>query len=226
MNNNYTDISILLDKSGSMSSIRTDTIGGFNTFLSEQKKIDGELKVTLMQFANISHYTMQCADIKTVSELNEDNYRTDGPSTALLDSLGKLIIDNGNRLRDLPEDKRPAKVLIVVITDGLENDNHIYNKNKINEMVEHQKSKYNWDFMFIGASLDEFQAGHSYGQLSGLNSVYIGSHSTPAAFNKMSDKVVSYRGLSAASFDSQEQFTAAKLGSLSYSNSEKEELKS
>ena len=123
MKKNYEHVSILIDRSGSMNSIKNDVIGGFNHFIDEQKKVPGEMSVTLMSFASSGdtkkiYDTVKLDDIKP---MDEGSYQTVG-NTALVDSFVKLIQETGEKLKSLPETERPDKVLIVCITDGEEND--------------------------------------------------------------------------------------------------------
>jgi len=158
---NYTLVGVVIDRSGSMSSLVSDTIGGFNSLLKEQKNEPGQASVSLCLFSTdykLTHYD----DINQVEELNEISYRPGG-GTALLDALGTTIDEIGVRLAAKNEEDRPSKVIIIVITDGQENSSRKYSKNKIKEMISHQEEKYNWSFTFIGANMDAVSAGDSIG---------------------------------------------------------------
>src|SRR6476661_5469594 len=163
MKKNYTDITVVLDRSGSMMGTKSDTIGGFNAFLQEQKKVEGEATFTLIQFANTYEVTVNGANIQNVAELNETSYQPTGSSTSLLDALGKAINETGERLRRLAESKRPENVVFVVITDGQENSSREFKKATINEMIQHQTDKYKWEFVFLGANQDAISEGASLG---------------------------------------------------------------
>jgi uncharacterized protein YegL len=153
MKKDLTEIVLILDESGSMGSVKTDTIGGFNEFLSSQKKIKGNANVTFVKFSDYYKVVNEGTDIKHVSELNESNY-TPSYSTALLDAVGKTINSVGQRLKDTPENQRPEKVIVAIITDGYENSSKEFSRKQIFDMVSHQRDKYNWEFLFLGADID------------------------------------------------------------------------
>jgi len=153
MKKDLTEIVIVLDESGSMESVKSDTIGGFNEFLTSQKKIKGNANVTLVKFSDYYKVINDGTDIAHVSELNESNY-TPSYSTSLLDAVGKTINSVGKRLADTPENKRPEKVIVAIITDGYENSSKEFTRGQINDMVGHQRDKYDWEFLFLGADID------------------------------------------------------------------------
>lgn len=153
MNTNYTDITIVLDRSGSMGSIAHDVIGGINTFIDTQKKQPGKATLTLVQFDNVYEIVHNAVDITAVPHLTSDTYKPRG-MTALLDAIGRTVVDTGKRLEKMPEAERPGKVLFVIMTDGEENVSTEMTYEKVKEMTEHQKTKYNWDFIFLGANID------------------------------------------------------------------------
>lgn len=169
MRTEYTHIAIVLDSSGSMSPLRSDTIGSFNTFLKEQKALPGEATLTLTTFNERHQLVHDFVKLADVPELNPKTYRPEG-GTALLDSLGFTIDSVGTKLAALPEEERPAHVLVVVQTDGEENSSHQFTYDRIKQMVEHQQSVYSWNFVFIGAGIDAFATGTSMG-FTGSNSV-------------------------------------------------------
>jgi hypothetical protein len=148
-----TDISIILDRSGSMTSIAGDITGGFNQFLADQRKLDGQAIVSLFQFDHEYETVYAGIDLRDAPDLNAENYVPRG-STGLYDAIGRTVVATGSRLAALPEDQRPERVLVLIITDGLENSSREFYSDKIAEMVSHQRDKYNWEFMFIGANQD------------------------------------------------------------------------
>jgi uncharacterized protein YegL len=150
MNDKLTAITVILDKSGSMNSIRNDVIGGFNSFIEDQKKFDGEATVTLTLFDSEYNIKYINKDIKNVDLLNTKNYVPSG-NTALNDAVGRTIDELGNRLDNLKEDEKPGKVIVVIITDGEENSSREYQLKKVKEKIEHQQKIYNWEFIYIGA---------------------------------------------------------------------------
>jgi len=187
MKKDLTEIVIVLDESGSMSSCKSDTIGGFNEFLSTQKKIKGEANVTLVKFSDYYKVVNDGTALEHVSPLNESNY-TPSYSTALLDAVGRTINSVGNRLSSLPEDQRPEKVIFAVITDGYENASKEFKREKIFEMVTHQKTKYNWEFLFLGADIDAW--GKEIGITSNVN---VDKNAMFSNMSKMSYYTANYR---------------------------------
>jgi hypothetical protein len=159
-----TDITIVLDRSGSMSSIQSDTIGGFNTFIAEQKAIPGDCAVTLIQFdsQNPQEIIFNAVPIADVPALTAATF-TPRASTPLYDAMGQAIVSAGIRFAAMPEDQRPGKVLFIVITDGEENSSHEYSREKVFALVAEQKKTYGWTFVYIGANQDAMKTGPSVG---------------------------------------------------------------
>ena len=207
MKSGLTYLIFVIDRSGSMQSIRADMIGGFNSFIKSQQDAKlGDCRVFAYKFDTMYEPMFEDIDLNNVPLLNNKSYDPRG-STALYDSLGKTIVDIGNRLSTLSEDQRPEKVLIVTITDGqdnahLDNTNVIsYNSVKIKEMVEHQTKNYNWDFAYIGANQDSWAVGSSMGYSSGTTLDYAAdSHGTAVAFSSLSDSTSCYRAVAGAKF--------------------------
>jgi len=162
MNADLTEIICILDRSGSMAGIRSDAIGGFNTFLAEQQKIPGEARLTLVLFNHEYQRTLDAAPLSEVQPLTEATYVPDG-MTALLDAVGRTIDEVGKRLADTPEAERPNAVLICILTDGLENRSSDYSREKVREMIEHQQEKYGWTFVFLAANQDAFDEARKLG---------------------------------------------------------------
>ncbi len=162
MKKGYIDITVVLDRSGSMSSIREDTMGGFNTFLKEQKEAEGETKFTLTQFDDRYEIVHDGLPVSDVPELTNKTFVPRG-STALLDAMGRTINTVGSRLDALEESEKPEKVIFVVITDGHENSSRGFARSEVFEMVKHQTDTYNWEFIYLGANQDAIAAGHNMG---------------------------------------------------------------
>lgn len=169
MKQNHTDIAIVLDRSGSMVTIHDDTIGGFNQFLEDQQKAEGEATLTLVQFDHEYEVVYDNVPIKEVKPLSPETFVPRG-STALLDAIGRTINSVGARLAKTPEQDRPKKVICVVITDGHENASKEFTRDKVFEMITHQREKYSWEFVFMGANQDAINAGMSMG-ISAQNSL-------------------------------------------------------
>lgn len=166
MKQNLTMLVAILDKSGSMKPVQDDTIGGFNTFLEEQKKVPGEATMTLVQFSDISHTHYLDVPLLHVAPLTRETYSPSG-WTSLQDALGKTINEIGQRLANKPEDEKPSKIIVMVMTDGAENKSKDFagaqGLAKVKEMITHQKDKYSWEFVFVGANIDAFSTASSYG---------------------------------------------------------------
>lgn len=206
MKQNYCDISIVLDRSGSMESIREDVIGGFNTFLDSQQKVSGDCTISLYQFDDVYETVYEGKDIKNASELTKETY-VPRNMTALLDAIGKTINKTGNRLSELKEENRPSKVIFVIQTDGLENASKEFTKDKIFEMIKHQRENYNWEFVFLGANQDAIATATSYGINRNASYTYAGtSKGVNMAYNAINCSVTRARtSNSSVSFTDQER---------------------
>jgi uncharacterized protein YegL len=159
---NFTSINVIIDASGSMQHLTHDTIGSFNGFLTEQKAFPGEAAFTLCTFNTDYRLVHDFQQITSVSELDATTYCAEG-GTALLDAMGTTIDFVGTKLASLDENQRPDKVIFLIITDGHENSSHRYSAAKIKNMVEHQKDKYSWEFVFMGANIDAITTGANLG---------------------------------------------------------------
>lgn len=152
MDKNLTELVFILDRSGSMGGLESDTIGGFNSFIKNQSKIEGKTTVTTVLFDDKCEVLWDGVDANKIKLTNKE-YFIRG-TTALLDAVGKTINIVGARLASTSEDKKPSKVIFAITTDGLENASKEYSYEEIHEMIGHQKEKYNWDFIFLGANID------------------------------------------------------------------------
>ena len=160
MRENLTELVFILDRSGSMSGLESDTIGGFNSMLKKQKKEEGEAVVSTVLFDDVSEVIHDRKPIADVKKLTEKQYYVRG-CTALLDAVGSAIDHIGNVQKYAREEDRPSKTLFVITTDGLENASKRYTFKKVEKMIERQKEKYNWEFLFLGANIDAIEvAGH------------------------------------------------------------------
>lgn len=169
-----------------MADLRNDTIGGYNTLINDQKSEVGETNVTTVLFNNEITTLHDCTPIQEVKLLTGDNYFPCG-TTALLDAIGTTVDFVGNRLANTPEQERPYKVIIAIMTDGYENASQEYNKAQIKQKIEHQQEKYDWTFMFIGAGIDAVTEGSSLGIMDGFSvSVQSTSGSTIATYDAIS----------------------------------------
>lgn len=155
MRENFSEIVCIIDRSGSMHSIKDDAIGGFNQFLEDQKKVPGEANLTLVLFNHDYEVVHNGKPLPQVEPLNNDTYLPTG-TTALLDAVGRTIDDVGQRLAKTAEADRPSTVIVAILTDGQENASKDYTKERIAEMIKHQEEKYAWQFFFLGANIDSF----------------------------------------------------------------------
>jgi von Willebrand factor type A domain len=152
MKDNFTRIAIILDRSGSMESCKESTVAGFNEFIRTQREFPGEATVKLVQFDD-QYETVFDKPLKECPELTQNAFVPRG-STALLDAQGRTIIELGRELAALAKQERPSKVIVVTLTDGMENASKEFSLEKIGEMIRKQRDKYNWDFVFLGANQD------------------------------------------------------------------------
>jgi hypothetical protein len=190
---NKTDITIILDRSGSMESVKQDTIGGFNNFLSEQQKVEGEASLSLVQFDDQYEVVYVDKDILAADRLTENTFQPRG-STALLDAIGHTTIAVGQRLAALAEAERPDKVLLVIMTDGFENASHEFSAAQISEMINHQRNVYSWEFMFIGANQDAVLSAQEIGIPAYSALTYAANaEGTQVAYSMIAGKVANYR---------------------------------
>lgn len=214
MKQNYTHISVVLDRSGSMQSVLHDTIGGFNSFLNEQKKVAGTGTLTLVQFDNVYEIVNDFVDLKQVEPLTEKTFQPRG-STALLDAIGRTINETGKKLSEFAEQDRPEKVVIVILTDGEENASRECNHHQINDLITHQRDAYKWEFVFLGANQDAISTASQMGISAGHAITYAAnSVGTQAAFASVSKNIASHRmGIAAdASFEATDYEAQKKAG--------------
>jgi hypothetical protein len=152
MRPDLTDITLVVDRSGSMQSIRHDAEGGVNAFVADQAKQPGEALLTLVQFDTEYEFIHRGVPIGQVPSYQLEPRG----STALLDAVGRAILETGDRLAKMPEDDRPGLIVFVIVTDGEENSSKEFSKDKIKEMITHQQDMYHWQFTFLGANQDAF----------------------------------------------------------------------
>jgi len=160
MNQDLTEIVFILDRSGSMSGLENDTIGGFNGFVNNQATL-GKTCLTTVLFDDKYEILHNGIDAGGV-EITREEYFTRG-NTALLDAIGKTIEDVGKRLSKTPEDQRPGKVIFVITTDGLENASRKFSYGEVKKMITHQTENYKWEFIFMGANIDAVAEGGRLG---------------------------------------------------------------
>lgn len=157
MRSDLTDITLVVDRSGSMQSIREDAEGGINSFIERQKLEPGAALLTLVQFDTEYEFVHSGVPIQQVTKYT----LVPRGSTALLDAMGRAINETGARLAQMPEADRPGLVLFVVVTDGLENSSREFTRERIKQMIEHQQNVYSWQFNYLAANQDAFaEAGN------------------------------------------------------------------
>jgi uncharacterized protein YegL len=193
MKQNYTCIAVILDASGSMQHLTHDTIGSFNSFLKDQKTFPGEAAFTLCTFNTDYRLVHDFQQISAVPDLDATTYSAQG-GTALLDAMGTTMEAVGNKLAAMSEDQRPDKVIFLILTDGHENSSHRYSAAQIKEMVEHQKEKYSWEFVFMGANIDAITTGANLGiDVRNTLNYAATSAGTHQLYSTMSSSMRSYR---------------------------------
>jgi uncharacterized protein YegL len=162
MKQNRTELVFILDKSGSMSGLEADTIGGFNSMLKKQQKKAGEAVVTTVLFDDRYQLLHDRFDIKGIKPITEKEYFVEG-STALLDAMGKTIQKVANIRKNGGKNVQADKVLFVVITDGMENASRKFSYEQIRKMIKQEKKKHGWEFLFLGANIDAVATAKRYG---------------------------------------------------------------
>ncbi|NLT48231.1 MAG: VWA domain-containing protein [Clostridiales bacterium] len=193
MKKGLTELVFILDKSGSMSGLEADTIGGFNAMLAKQQAVEGECHITTVLFDNNYELLHDRIDIKAVSAITEKEYQVGG-STALLDAIGRTIHKIGNAQKHTADEYRAEKVMFVIITDGEENSSREYSAEKVKAQIERQKEKYGWEFIFLGANIDAVQTAGRFGITADRAIDYIAdSEGTDLNFKVMASTVASFR---------------------------------
>lgn len=162
MKTNKTELVFILDKSGSMSGMEKDTIGGFNAMIEKQKRIEGDVFVSTVLFSDTSEILHDRIDIKKIEPITEKDYQVCG-CTALLDAVGGAIHHIGNVHKYARTEDIPEKTLFVITTDGLENASRNYSSNEVKKMIKRQEEKYGWEFMFVAANIDAVETAESIG---------------------------------------------------------------
>ncbi len=194
MKKNLTELVFILDKSGSMSGLEKDTIGGFNSMLEKQKALEGKCNITTVLFDNNYELLHDRIDIRGIKPITEREYRVGG-STALLDAIGRTIHKISGVQKNTAEDYRANKVMFVIITDGEENSSREYSAEKVKKMIELEKSKYGWEFIFLGANIDAVETAESFGISADRAVDYVAdSEGTELNFRMMSEAAAAYRG--------------------------------
>ena len=162
MRKNLTEIVFILDRSGSMSGLEADTIGGYNSLLEKQKKEDGEAIISTVLFDDRQEVLHDRVNLKQMKPMTDKEYYVRG-CTALLDAVGGAIHHIGNVHKYAREEDRPEKTLFIITTDGMENASRRYTYENVKKMVERQKEKFGWEFLFLGANIDAIEVAGRFG---------------------------------------------------------------
>lgn len=162
MSKGYTEIVYILDRSGSMSGLEADTIGGFNSMMDKQKKTGEKAVVSTVLFDDECEVIHDRVPIEKIEKMTDKQYYVRG-CTALLDAVGGAIHHIGNVHKYTREEDRPEKTIFVITTDGMENASSRYSRERIEKMVKKQQKKYGWEFIFIGANIDAYAEAQKYG---------------------------------------------------------------
>jgi uncharacterized protein YegL len=162
MKKGLTELVFILDKSGSMGGLETDTIGGYNAMLQKQKDIQGDCRITTVLFDNRFDLLHDRIDIRAGGPITENEYCVGG-STALVDAIGRTIHKIGNAQKHTAEEYRAEKVMVVIITDGEENSSRKYGAEQVRQMISRQKTHYGWEFIFLGANIDAAETASRLG---------------------------------------------------------------
>ena len=162
MNKNLTEIVFILDRSGSMSGLESDTIGGFNAMIEKQKKAPGEAMVSTILFDNVSEVIHDRVNIRNIKPMTDSEYCVRG-CTALLDAIGGAIHHIGNVHKYARTEDVPEHTLFVITTDGMENASRRYDSERVKQMIERQKARHGWEFLFLGANIDAVETAGRFG---------------------------------------------------------------
>lgn len=193
MKKGLTELVFILDKSGSMGGLEGDTIGGYNSMLAKQQKIEGECFITTVLFDNNYELLHDRVDLRAVKAITEKEYQVGG-STALLDAIGRTIHKIGNAQKHTADGYRAEKVMFVIITDGEENSSREYSAEKIKARIERQKTKYGWEFIFLGANIDAVETAGRFGIASDRAVEYLSdSEGTQLNYAVMAETVSAFR---------------------------------
>ena len=191
MKTDLTDITVVLDRSGSMQSCQMEAQNGLNHFIKEQKALPGNAIFSLVQFDTVYEFVYRGVPISTVGDFT----LVPRGMTALLDAVGRAINETGERLKNLAEDDRPGLVVFVIVTDGLENSSHEFKKSQIKEMITRQQEIYHWQLTFLGANQDAFAEANALGIAASATVNYV-SGKLAEAFASASNNIARMRGMS------------------------------
>jgi len=197
MKKNLTEIVFILDRSGSMAGLESDTIGGFNAMIEKQTATPGEALVSTVLFDSETAVIHDRVDLQKIAPMTERDYYVRG-CTALLDAVGSAIHHIGNVHKYAREEDRPEKTLFVITTDGMENASHRYNYAKVKDMIKRQKEKYHWEFLFLGANIDAAREATRFGiDEDKAANYHADTHGTGVIYETVSQAICQIRQCSA-----------------------------
>lgn len=189
MRKNLTELVFILDRSGSMSGLEKDTIGGYNSMIEKQKKELGEANVTTVLFDHSYEVLHDRVALSRLNPMSHKDYYVRG-STALLDAIGLSLEKMIRVARYSNEDEKAEHVMFVITTDGMENASQEFTYSKIRRMIEHQKERYNWEFIFLGANMDAVETAQRFGIQKDRSATYrADSHGTKLNYNALSEAI-------------------------------------
>ena len=193
MKKNLTELVFILDRSGSMAGLEEDTIGGFNAMIEKQKGEPGEAWVSTVLFDNQREVIHDRVDLRKIRPMTRKEYYVRG-CTALLDAVGSALHHIGNVHKYAREEDRPEKTLFVITTDGMENASRQYSYERVRKMIEHQKEKYGWEFLFLGANIDAAKEAARFGIRADFAANYhADSKGTGVIYETVSDAICHVR---------------------------------
>ena len=200
MKKNLTELVMILDRSGSMAGLESDTIGGYNGMLKKQRETEGEVLVSTVLFDDRSEVLFDRVPLDQMPEMTSKDYYVRG-CTALLDAVGGAIHHIGNVHKYAREEDRPEKTIFVITTDGMENASRMYSYARVKQMVERQKEKYGWEFLFLGANIDAIATAGRFGISADRAANYNSDHEGTALNYEVLSEAVSVMRCCAAPID-------------------------
>ena len=193
MGNGITELVFILDRSGSMGGLESDTIGGFNSMIEKQRRQDGECYVSTVLFDNVSEVLHDRVKLSDIPKMTDRDYTVRG-CTALIDAIGGAIRHIGNIHKYARPEDVPEHTMFVIMTDGMENASRRYSSSEVKRMIEHEKEKYGWEFLFIGANIDAVETARSFGIGADRSVNYHADHQgTAVVFDAVCESVCSLR---------------------------------
>ena len=162
MKKNLTELVFILDKSGSMSGLEADTVGGFNSLVEKQREVEGECLVSMILFNDKSELIYDRHSVSEIKKMRKSDF-TVGGTTALMDALGAAINHISKIHKYIREEDVPENTIFVIMTDGMENASHIFSDSEVKALVEEKKEKCGWQFIFLAANIDAVETARKYG---------------------------------------------------------------